>query len=92
MRFSPEQEEFISIVVEKLKNEQKQRLKLEEQSTLVTEEMGKTIERLEVKNALLEERVRRHGGVTESIHSSSSTALNELVIENASELHSRRRS
>ena len=52
--------------------------------------MGKRIERLEVKNALLEERLRKHGAL-ESIHSSSSTtALNDLVIDNASELHSRR--
>ena len=90
LRFTQEQEEFIAIVIEKLKNEQQQRLRLEEQSILVAQEMGKTIERLEAKNTLLEDRLKKHNSKGESLHSNSSAALNELVIENASELPARR--
>ena len=56
----------------------------------MAEEMGKTIERLEAKNALLEERANKQSSNLESQHSNSSAALNELVIENASDLPARR--
>ena len=56
----------------------------------MAEEMGKTIERLEAKNALLEERAKKTSSNLESLNSNSSAALNELVIENASDLPARR--